>query len=178
MPKYDPKSIYISERSVRASPPAPRIWASMRINQIQHRMLIIANPTYLSMEQGRLFCFVCHALWSPKPCTSCRVVGIFVSYWLLNHSFDENYIKFKLKTVLEFGCVFGVVEKSWRLRFNKVYFTIFGAKVWKILISKLILLLKIQTNCNKWVWKEKSVEPSMCSHCRILFLNRFWKCEK
>jgi hypothetical protein len=30
-----------------------------------------------------------------------------------------------------------------------------------------ILLLEIQTNCKIWVWKEKSVEPSMCSHCQI-----------
>jgi hypothetical protein len=28
----------------------------------------------------------------------------------------------------------------------------------------LILLLEIQTNCKKWVWKEKLVKPSMCSH--------------
>jgi hypothetical protein len=28
-------------------------------------------------------------------------------------------------------------------------------------------LLKIQKNCKNRVWKEKSVERSMCSHCRI-----------
>jgi hypothetical protein len=40
------------------------------------------------------------------------------------------------------------------------YFTIFRAKVWKILILEWILRLKIQTNCKNWVCKEKSVEPS------------------
>ncbi len=34
----------------------------------------------------------------------------------------------------------------------------------EVLIFEWILLLKIQTNCKNWVWKEKSVEPSMCSH--------------
>jgi len=48
------------------------------------------------------------------------------------------------------------------------YFTIFRAKVWKILILEWILLLKIQTSCKNWVCKEKSVEPSMCSHLRAM----------
>jgi hypothetical protein len=30
------------------------------------------------------------------------------------------------------------------------------------LVFEWILLLEIQTNCKNWVWKEKSVEPSMC----------------
>jgi hypothetical protein len=44
---------------------------------------------------------------------------------------------------------FGVVEKPQWVGFNGVYFTIFKANVWKILIFEWILLLKIQTNCNK-----------------------------
>jgi hypothetical protein len=36
----------------------------------------------------------------------------------------------------------------------EVYFTIFRAKVWKILILEWILLLEIQTNCKNWVCKE------------------------
>ncbi len=47
------------------------------------------------------------------------------------------------------------------VRFNRVYFTIFRAKAWKILIFEWILLLEIHTNCKIWVWKEKSVEPSI-----------------
>jgi len=35
--------------------------------------------------------------------------------------------------------------------------------MWKILIVEWILLLKIQTNCKNWVWKEKSVDPQ-CVH--------------
>ncbi len=47
-----------------------------------------------------------------------------------------------------------LLESLWRVRFNRVYFTIFRAKVWKISIFEWILLLKIQTNCKNWVWKE------------------------
>jgi hypothetical protein len=54
-----------------------------------------------------------------------------------------------------------MLESPQRFRFNRVYFTVFRAKVWKTLIFEWILLLKIQTNGKDWVWKEKSVEPSM-----------------
>jgi hypothetical protein len=50
---------------------------------------------------------------------------------------------------------------------NRVYFPTFRDKVWKILIFEWILLLKIQTNCKNWAWKEKSVEHSMRSHIYI-----------
>jgi hypothetical protein len=54
-----------------------------------------------------------------------------------------------------------------RVKFNRVYFTIVRAKLCKILILEWILLLEIQENLKNWVWKEKSVELSMCSHCQI-----------
>ncbi len=67
----------------------------------------------------------------------------------------------KLKTVYWNLEVFLVLlESPWQVRFNRVYFTIFRAKVWKILNFEWILSLKIQTNCKNWVWKENSVEPS------------------
>jgi hypothetical protein len=59
------------------------------------------------------------------------------------------------------------LESPWQGRFNRIYFTIFKAKVWKILIFQWILVLEIQTNCKNWVWKEKPIEPSMSSHCQI-----------
>jgi hypothetical protein len=52
-----------------------------------------------------------------------------------------------------------LVESPRWARFNRVYFTIFLANVWKILIFEWILLLKIQINCKIWVWKEKTIEP-------------------
>jgi hypothetical protein len=61
-----------------------------------------------------------------------------------------------------------LLESPHRVRSNRVYFTIFRAKVWKILILEWILLLEVQTNSKNWVWKEKSVELSLCSHCQIL----------
>ncbi len=58
-----------------------------------------------------------------------------------------------------------LLESPWWVRLNRVYFTIFRAKVWKILIFEWNILVKKFKNC---VWKEKSVERSMCSHFRIL----------
>jgi hypothetical protein len=57
-----------------------------------------------------------------------------------------------------------LLESLWQVRFNRVYFTIFRAKVWKIIIFEWFLLLGIQTNCKNCVCKENSVEPWMCSH--------------
>jgi hypothetical protein len=51
-----------------------------------------------------------------------------------------------------------LLESLRQVRFNRVYFTIFRAKVWKIMIFEWFLLLGIQTNCKNWVWKENSVE--------------------
>jgi hypothetical protein len=56
-----------------------------------------------------------------------------------------------------------LLESFQRVQFNRVYFIILRAKVWEtLLIFESIFWLKIQTNCKTWVWKEKSVEPSMC----------------
>jgi hypothetical protein len=55
-------------------------------------------------------------------------------------------------------------ESPQQHRLNGVYFTIFRAKVWKKFCLEWILLLDIQTNCKNWVWKENSVELSMCLH--------------
>jgi hypothetical protein len=48
-------------------------------------------------------------------------------------------------------------KNPWQIRFNKVCFTIFKANLrWNIFIFEFILLLEIQKNCKKWVWKEKN----------------------
>jgi hypothetical protein len=145
------------------------------------------------MKQGSLFCFVCHAEIFQITTTALHYVVLLVSsessqwvsrgaltwfeiawsygveaidYWIIFSI--KILIQLKLKIVLEFGAFLALLESSSWVRFNKVYFTIFRAKVWKILTFEWILLLEIQTNCEKnWVLKEKSVEPSMCSHCRI-----------
>jgi hypothetical protein len=41
------------------------------------------------------------------------------------------------------------MESSRRVRFNRVYFSIFKAKVWSILIFEWILLLEIQKKKNQ-----------------------------
>jgi len=70
----------------------------------------------------------------------------------------------KLNVIWNLGAFLVLLKSPWWARFNRVYFTIFRAKVWKILIFEWILLLKIQTNCKNWVGKENSVELSMCSY--------------
>jgi hypothetical protein len=103
------------------------------------------------------------------------------SYWFLNHFLNE-----KLNKIETENCI-GIWERFswccwkalWRVKFNRVYFTIFRAKVWKILRFEWILLLEIQSNCKNWVWKEKAVEPSMCSRCQIAKFSilKMWKIE-
>jgi hypothetical protein len=108
----------------------------------------------LSMSKGALTWF--ETLWSYN------VEAI--DYWIIFSMKTKSNRNWK--TVLEFsGRSWCCWKAPWRwVRFNRVYFIIFKAKVWKILIFEWILLLKIQTNCKNWVWKEKSVESSMCSH--------------
>jgi hypothetical protein len=106
---------------------------------------------------------------------SCGVKAI--DYWTIfsNNVFGKS--KLKKKIIGIWRCSWCLLKSSWGVRFNRVYFTIFRAKMREILIFEWILLLEIRTNCKKIVWKEKLVESSMCSHCRILkFL--ILKCEK
>jgi hypothetical protein len=70
----------------------------------------------------------------------------------------------KLNVIWNLGAFLVLLKSPWWARFNRVNFTIFRAKMWKILIFEWILLLKIQTNYKNWVSKEKSVKLSMCSH--------------
>jgi hypothetical protein len=89
-----------------------------------------------------------------------------IDYWTIFSIFfwkiktEKNYWNLEVFLVL--------LKSSWGVRFNRVYFTIFRAKMWKILVFEWILLLKIQKNCKNCAWKEKLVESSMGSHCRIL----------
>jgi hypothetical protein len=77
--------------------------------------------------------------------------------WKLNKIKTEYYIRIWKRSWCH-------LESPWWITCNRVYFIIFRAKVWKILIFEWILLLDIQINCKNWVWKEKLVESSMCSH--------------
>jgi hypothetical protein len=148
------------------------------------------------MKQSSLFCFVlfCRVmLRSPKPwcfmsysySESSQWVGVHqlvwdgveaIDYWIIFSM--KNKSNWNWKNYWKLGTFLLILESLWWLRFNRVYFTIFKAKVWKILIFEWILLLEIQTNCKNWVRKEKSVELSMCSHCwRILKFSilKMWK---
>jgi hypothetical protein len=57
------------------------------------------------------------------------------SYWLFNHILNENSKENLLKKLYwKLGMFLVLLESPWQVRFNRVYFTIFRAKVWKILI--------------------------------------------
>jgi hypothetical protein len=49
--------------------------------------------------------------------------------------------------------------------------------IWQISELMWILLLEIQINCKNLVWKKKSIEPSMCSHCQNFQFSipKMWK---
>ncbi len=147
--------------------------------------LIDNTFVHLSMKQGSLFCFVLSS-WDLLNCsTSCHSLGIFRKLWWVGVHWlglrligamvwklllVEPFSQWKLNRIETKNCIeilgtFLVFSESPReVRFNRFYFTIFRAKMWKILICEWILLLKIQTNYKNCVGKEKSVEPSMCSH--------------
>jgi hypothetical protein len=141
---------------------------------------------HLCMKQGSLFCFVL-SRWDLL--NHVFHVGLLVSlessWWVWAQTWVWDCLElrciYKLLTIEPFSQwkwnkieikkmywnleAFLVLLKSPRwVRSSWVYFTIFRAKVWKILIREWILLLKIQKNCKNWVWKEKSGKPSMCSH--------------
>ncbi len=57
------------------------------------------------------------------------------------------------------------LESPWQVRFNRVYFTIFRAKLWKGLIFEWIFLLEIQTNCRKLGLEGNIIRAlNVCSH--------------
>jgi hypothetical protein len=72
----------------------------------------------------------------------------------------------KLKTALEFGGVLGDVDGKPSAS-QRVYFTIFRAKVRKILIFKWILLLEIQQIAEIGFGRKNQLSPQLCSHCQI-----------
>jgi hypothetical protein len=57
-----------------------------------------------------------------------------------------------------------LLESPWEVRFNRVYFTIFRAKVGKVIFFSFFLsgfcCWKFKQSAKNWVLKEKSVEPS------------------
>ncbi len=95
-----------------------------------------------------------------------------LSQWKLNKI--ENW-----KVYWNLGVFLVLSESLWDFIFNRVYFTIFRAKVWKIFIFEWILLLKIQTNRKnlslegriRWALKD-------VSHCGLKAKEELWKLKK
>ncbi len=71
------------------------------------------------------------------------------SYWSLNHFLNENFKIWNWKLYWNLKAFSVLLESPQQLRFNQVYFTIFRAKVWKILIFECILFSKISNKLQK-----------------------------
>jgi hypothetical protein len=70
----------------------------------------------------------------------------------------------KLEIVVKFGSVLSVVGKpSSELELPEFISQFSEQRCRRYWSLNGFSLLKIETNCKTWVWKEKSVEPSMCS---------------
>jgi hypothetical protein len=138
--------------------------------------------TLLSMKQGSLFCFVLSHWDLPNHSVSCWALGIF-SCWVWVHwlglrlfgakmwklliiepSSQWNLkIKPKLKTVLKFGSVSWCCWKA----FDESDLIEFISQFSKVKCGRYIdfwVGFCFKQIVKNWVWKEKSVEPSMCSH--------------
>jgi hypothetical protein len=72
-----------------------------------------------------------------------------------------------------------VLSKSLQqVKFNRVYFIIFRAKLWKILIFESILLLEIQNKLQKLVLNGKIQSSPQCVHTakfRHFSILKMWK---
>jgi hypothetical protein len=127
------------------------------------------------MKEGSLFCFV--VMGSTKPghfrsCSSCLwkaldkegCMGLVPwhldlwckSSWILN----IFSLKIKLNCTQKFRRNWNVplvlVERPWWAGMNGIYLVRFGSRIWKILIFKWFLLLKIQINSKKPGFERKN----------------------
>jgi len=150
-----------------------------------------------SLKQGSLLCFVCHteisqttmfhdmllvslesSLMSWVHQLGLRLFGATVwKHLIIKKLFQWKLNKIKIEKCIKiWGCSWCYWKALNNSDFNIVYFTIFIAKVWKIFIFEWILFWKLKIFKNG-VWKEKWVQPSMCSHCWILKFEilRMWK---
>jgi len=93
-----------------------------------------------------------------------RLFGATMWTLLMIEPFYQTKQNRNWKVYWYLGVFLVLSESPWKFIFNRVYFKIFRAKVWKILSFEWILLLEIQTTCKNWVRKEESVEPLMCSY--------------
>ncbi len=92
------------------------------------------------------------------------------SFWNYNAKVIDYWTIFKIKFNKIINRNFysnpkvylALLESNRWVKFNEIYFTIFILKVWKILNFEWILLLKIQTNCNKLGLERKMTWA--CSH--------------
>ncbi len=96
----------------------------------------------------------------------------FFSQWKINKiETEKNYIG-------NWGHAWWYWKALKQVRFNRVYFTIFRAKVWKMLIFECSLLQEIPTNC-KNMDLERKISWALNMFYIAKFRNfQFWKCEK
>ncbi len=152
-----------------------------------YKELLVLQIRHQSMKQGSLFCYV--QIFQTK---TCRALGIFgklsMSIWvhwlrlrlfgalLWNLLIIEPFFlsQWKInkfwnwKLYWNLGSFLVLLESSRQVRFNRVYFTIFRAKVWKMLIFEWSLLQEIPTNCKKnGFGKKNQLSSQYVLHCQI-----------
>ncbi len=146
----------------------------------------------LFMKQGSLFCFVYHGQISQT--TTLHVVLLvfsksgaltwfetirsynakYIDYWtIFSMKIEKNW---NWNLYYNFGAFLVILESHWKLRFNRVYFTIFKAKVWKIL-SFEFCCWKFKQIGKIGFGRKNQLSPQHV-HCAKFRNFQLWKCEK
>ncbi len=94
-----------------------------------------------------------------------RLFGAMMWKLLIIEPFCEWKLnKIKTESSIDIWGVLDVKESHRQVGFNRVYFTIFRAKVWKILTFEWILLLKNSNKSQKLGFRRKNQLSSQCVH--------------
>jgi hypothetical protein len=126
------------------------------------------------------FCFILSCWDLPNQDASCHIwVSLESSHWAQVH-WLESVWSYCVEEAIDYWTIFStktencigilgafvmLLESPWQVRFNRHYFTIFRAKVWKIYIFlEWILLLEIQTKLQKLGLEGKISWALKCVH--------------
>jgi hypothetical protein len=170
------------------------VWKEIQLSpQCVHTWANGTCYTSLSMKQGSLFGFVCWDL-PTRVFHAALLVSLESSWWVRWFETVWSYgveaidywTKFsmkikknkKWKLYWNLGVLVILLESPQQVRCNKVHFTIFRTKVWKILIFEWILLLEIETNWNKLGWEGKicwALNVFTLPNFRKFQILRMWK---
>jgi hypothetical protein len=134
---------------------------------------------------SKVVCFVCHVeISQPMVLHAMLLVSSKISQWIEVHRlglrlfgatmwkpliiepfFEWKLIKIKTENTTRIWklswCYWKPLSKSDLIEFISQFPQLRCERYWFL---RGFCCWEIQTNCKNWVWKEKSVEPSRCSH--------------